>query len=490
MATMTKMKLGFIPANRGMFSERLAARMRTQVIDSLSGLGIDVVVPTTEQTRQGCVESLQEAELCARLFRDQEVSGIVIGAVNFGDEQAAALTVRRAALDVPVLLFGCQEDERLRLGMARRDSFCGLLSIAEALRQVGARYSVGQRPVGFPTDVAFRCDVEWFARVCQVVQGIRRARYGQVGARPDAFWTCRFDEKQLQRLGPTTVTLDLSEVIGGAGKIVDSDPDVGALLADIRDYADTSAIARDSLLKMAKLELFLRRWAKEEQLNAFAIQCWTSIQHNYGVCSCTTMSRLGDAKLPAACEADILGTLSMHAAMLASDQPAALADWNNLHNDDDELVNVWHCGVFPKSFAKERPKLTLHGMMVDSGSVEAKDADGIVNFVVRESPLTLLRITQSAEGSWKAALAEGRIEDNAAQTEGSYGWCRIAHLQSFYRDVLLRHFPHHVAITQANVGDVLWEALGNYLGFEVYHPAQQVPGTYQAALPFAKTGAS
>jgi L-fucose isomerase-like protein len=178
----------------------------------------------------------------------------------------------------------------------------------------------------------------------------------------------------------------------------------------------------------------LRRWAKEQALDAFAIQCWTSIQNNYGVCSCTTMSRLGDARMPAACESDILGTLSMHASMLAADQPAALADWNNLHDADDELVNVWHCGVFPKSFAKTQPKLNVHGMMVDSGSVQAKDADGIVSFVVRESPLTLTRITQSADGEWKAALAEGRVEDNDAATNGSYGWCRISKLQSFYRD--------------------------------------------------------
>ena len=478
------MRLGFIPANRGMFNERLASRMCTQTLENLTAQGIDVVAPSTEQTRLGCVESREEAELCAKLFRDQEVQGIIIGAVNFGDEQAAALTVRRAGLNVPVMIFGCQEDERLRVGMARRDSFCGLLSIGEALRQVGVRYSVGQRPICFPSDAAFKKDVDWFSRVCRVVHGIRNARYGQIGARPDDFWTCRFDEKQLQRLGPTTVTLDLSEVIGGAAKISDGDPEVKALIGDISDYADTSAIAKESLFKMARLELFLRRWAKEEALNAFAIQCWTSIQNNYGVCSCTTMSRLGDAKMPAACESDILGTLSMHANMLAADQPSALADWNNLHNDDDDLVNVWHCGVFPKSFAKEQPKLTVHGMMVDSGSVEAKDADGIVNFVVRESPLTLSRITQSAEGEWKAALAEGRIEDNEAATSGSYGWCRIAGLQAFYRNVLLRHFPHHVAITQSNVGNVLYEAFGNYLGFDVYHPNQTVPGKYQPELPF------
>jgi len=259
---------------------------------------------------------------------------------------------------------------------------------------------------------------------------------------------------------------------------------VKALVKDIRGYANTAAISGEALLRIAKFELFLRRWAQANAVQAFAVQCWTSIQHNYGICSCTTMSRLGDALMPAACEVDILGTLSMHALQLASGQPAALADWNNLHNDDDELVNVWHCGVFPKSFAKQQPKLSPHGIMVSAGVAKAEECMGIVELVAKESPVTLARVTQSAEGGWKAALAHGRFEDNPARTAGSYGWCRIKGLQSFYRDTLLRHFPHHVAVTQAEVGNVLWEAFGNYLDFEVYHPGQTVPGSYQSARPF------
>ena len=61
-------------------------------------------------------------------------------------------------------------------------------------------------------------------------------------------------------------------------------------------------------------------------------------------------------------------------------------------------------------------------------------------------------------------VAQGDIEENKAETFGGYGWCRVKNLQRLYRDVLLRHFPHHVAITQTHVGNVLWEALGNYLG--------------------------
>lgn len=480
-------RLGFVPANRGFFSQELAAKMRLETIAAMKARGVEVVVPDESMTKLGCVQSIPEAAATAALFRRQDVQGIVIGAVNFGDEQAAAWAVKQARLDVPVMIFGCQEEETLRPTTARRDAFCGLLSIGDALRQIGAKYSVASRPIGFPRDEAFGRDVDWFARVCRVVNAVRSARYGQVGARPEAFWTCRYDEKQLQRLGPTTVVLDLSEALAGAERLKHGDPEVAAIVKAIQSYADTSAVAPAAVEKMARFELFLRRWAAEHGLSAMAIQCWTSIQQNFGVCACTSMSRLADAGIPAACEADILGALSMHASMLASGSAAALADWNNLHNDDDGLVNIWHCGVFPRSFAKSQPRLSVHGILVSSGAAPAAQAQGIVELQVKPSPLTLTRVTQDG-GVWKALVEQGRIEENPATTSGSYGWCRIRGLQHLYRNVLLRHFPHHVAITQAEVGNVLWEAFGNYLGMQMYNGAQApagVSGQYTPALPFA-----
>src|SRR5580704_1681174 len=242
-------KLGFIPANRGFFSATLAAKMRRQTIETMEAMGIEVVVPSAEQTKAGCVENRAEAELCAKLFRDADVDGIVIGAVNFGDEQAAAWVVRQAKLDVPIMIFGCQEEETLTMKTPRRDSFCGLLSIGESLRQVGAKYSVAGTPIGFPTDEAFKADLDWFVRVCRVVNGVRTARYGQIGARPEAFWTCRFDEKQLQRLGPTTVVLDLSEVFAACTKMADDDPDVIAIAKSIAGYADVSGVQHASVIR-------------------------------------------------------------------------------------------------------------------------------------------------------------------------------------------------------------------------------------------------
>lgn len=460
-------KLGFIPASRGFFDKALARGMRDDTIAAFAELGVELVYPGTEQTANGCVETRAEAEFAGRLFRDAAVDGIVVGAVNFGDEQGVALTLQAADLGCPVFIFGCQETQALKPGMARRDAFCGLLSIGEALRQLGVAYSVGQRPVGFPSDPRVRRDFARFTSVCRVVSAVKRARYGQVGARPDAFWTCRFDERTLQRLGPTTVTLDLSELIAASEKL-DADTVRQALVdTPLSAYADAGKVPPPAIDRMTRMDLALRRWIETTGVQAVAIQCWTSLQQHYGICACTVMSRLSDEGLPAACEADILGALSMHSAQLASGRPAALADWNNLHNDDDDLVNLWHCGVFPTSFARDGGRMNYHDILVGAGATTEENGYGIVELEMQAMPVTLCRVAQDLDGAWRVFLAEGATEDNPAKTSGSFGWCRIPGLQSLYRDTLLRHYPHHVAFTPGHVADVLAEAYGRYLGMQV-----------------------
>ncbi|MFP4105804.1 MAG: L-fucose/L-arabinose isomerase family protein [Phycisphaerae bacterium] len=475
-----QVKLGFIPANRGFFSDELAAEMRAQTIEAMESAGVDVVVPSPEQTKVGCVETLDEALLTGRMFRQQQVDGVLVSAVNFGDEQGVGITMKESGLDVPVMIFGCQEEEALTPQTQRRDSFCGLLSIGEALRQLNLAYSVPEQPICFPTDESFKGSLERFVAVCRVVAGVRNARYGQVGARPDAFWTCRYSEKALQEVGPTVVSLDLSEAFA-AVRGMDKTPAVKDVIGSMKEGIDCSAVDDDVVEKIAKLEVFLKQFIEENKLDALGIQCWTSIQANLGICSCTSMSRLNDLGYPCACEADIMGTLSMHALQLAGQGPSCLADWNNLHNDDAELVNCWHCGVFPTSWAKGKPKMGCQEII--AGTTGRENAMGVVEFVMKEGPVTLCRATQDNEGFPKVMLAEGTVEDNPATTFGSYGWVRLPGIDRLYRDVLLRHFPHHVAMNRNRVGNVLWESFGNYLGFEVFTP-DNTDGSWDQRLPF------
>ena len=46
--------------------------------------------------------------------------------------------------------------------------------------------------------------------------------------------------------------------------------------------------------------------------------------------------------------------------------------------------------------------------------------------------------------------------------------CHVKNLDGLMHYVAKNGFEHHVAIVQAECADILEEALGNYLGWEVY----------------------
>lgn len=480
---MDKVRVGLIAANRGFFSDELAAKMRGETIKAMEAAGMDVVAPDESMTKIGTVANYTEAMACARLFREKSVQGIIVAAVNFGDEQSVAVAVRETGLDVPVLIYGCQEEEVLTPKTPRRDSFCGLLSIGEALRQIDAKYTVARVPICFPGDASFKEELQRFAAVCRIVTGVRGARYGQVGARPNDFWTCRFDEKALQaKLGVNTVVLDLSEAVAAVNAMDPDSADVRKVVQEIMGTTDVSAAPGDAVNKQARFELFLKRFVADYGLDALAIQCWTSLQANLGMCSCTVMGRLGDMGIPCACESDIMGTLSMHALRLASGAATGLADWNNVHNEDPDLVNLWHCGVFPTSLAATQPKMGVHEIIGDTTGRE--NAWGVCEFKVKEGPITVARVTHDNNANFKALVVPAKIEMTRAETFGAYGWARIDNLTDLYRDVLCRHFPHHTAFTAGDVSEAIWEAFGNYFGFEVFAPKQTVPGMWTQKPPF------
>ena len=85
-------------------------------------------------------------------------------------------------------------------------------------------------------------------RVCRVVNGVRGVRLGAVGARPGAFNTVRYSEKILERHGISVTTVDLSEILGKAGKLSDDDAAVRAKLDEIRGYAPAPGVPAEKLV--------------------------------------------------------------------------------------------------------------------------------------------------------------------------------------------------------------------------------------------------
>ncbi len=462
--------LGVIVGNRGFFPDHLCRTGRNTILTVLEEEGIEAVALEPEDTTFGTVESLTDAEKCAALFakRRDEIDGVLVTLPNFGDERGVANALRWADLNVPVLVHAFPDDPAKMTIDDRRDSFCGKISVCSNLRQYGIKYSLTTHHTVDPSSDGFRADLRSFVSTCRVVRGLRNARIGALGARPAAFNTVRYSEKLLERTGISVETLDLSEAMGRVERLDDEAAAVRAKRQAIEAYAQTQGVPEAALDKMARFGVVVEQWMEENRLQATAIQCWTSMEEFFGVVPCTVMSMLGNRLLPSACETDVTGVVGMLALQLASGDPSAIVDWNNNYGDDPDKGVVFHCSNLPKHFFDERPKMDYQAII--AGTVGRENTYGTVVGRMKSGPFSYCRVsTDDAQGTLSAYVGEGELTDDPVATFGGYGVVRIPDFQRLLQYVCDKGFEHHVAINLSQTAYPLCEALGKYLGWDLYH---------------------
>lgn len=462
--------LGVIVGNRGFFPSHLCKTGRETILKVLEQEGIRAVLLSPEDTEYGSVESLQDAEKCAALFKRHadEIEGVLVTLPNFGDERAVANTLRWSGLNVPVLIHAFPDEAGRMTVQYRRDSFCGKMSVCNNLKQYGIPFSLTTLHTVDPESESFRQDLRRFVSVCRVVKGLRGARVGMLGARPAAFNTVRYSEKLFERAGISVETLDLSEVFGRINRLSDSDPVVKAKREEIQAYVPTNNVPEESLIKMAKLGVVVQRWMEDHRLQATAVQCWTSMEEFFGVVPCTIMSMMSNSLLPSACETDIAGVVGMYAMQLASGKPSALVDWNNNYGDDPNKGVIFHCSNLPKQVFADIPVMDYQEII--AGTVGKENTYGTVVGRIKAEPFTYCRVsTDDARGVITAYTGEGVLTDDPLTTFGGYGVVEIPNFQGLLRYICENGFEHHVAINQSQVADAIAEAFGKYLGWEVYY---------------------
>jgi L-fucose isomerase-like protein len=463
-----KMTMGVIVGNRGFFPDQLAKSGREEMIQALTKAGMDCVVLGPEDSKHGAVETHEEAKRCAGLFQKnrERLDGVIVSLPNFGDERAIADTLRMARLEIPVLVQATPDDAANMTILHRRDSFCGKMSACNNLRQYGIPYSLTRLHTVSPDSEDFQNDLAWFAAVCRVANGMRNLRVGSIGARPTAFNTVRYSEKLLEAHGISTETLDLSEVFGRIAKLKDDHSGVQGKLADIRKYVTTSGVPDAALVKMAKLGYVIDDWMKQTDVKISSVQCWTSMEEYFGVVPCTIMSMMSNNLLPAACEVDVCGTLSMHALALASETPSALLDWNNNYGDDPNKAVCFHCSNLPKHFFQD---VRMDFQEIIAGTVGKENTFGTVVGRVKPGAMSFARFsTDDGEGVIRGYVGQGSFTNDSLKTFGGVGVVEIAELQKLLHYICENGFEHHVAANFSTTAAALHEASVRYLGWQMH----------------------
>ena len=443
---MRKVRIGFVPLHRPPRDEDWAVHLKNRFVKVAADSElIDLVYPDEDLTKWGLVSSDEDADKVIELFKKNDVDGIILGTMTFGDE-IAGFKIAEEFRNIPLMVFGTKEPEPLPGGFRKSDSFCGTLSLTSGLFRRKIPFIFGG--IIFPEEDNFKKTLEDFARTCMIVRRFVGARIGLIGSKPERFEPVVFNEAAMvYRFKHRVLHESLLKIIEEARKIKESDEDLIKILEEIKSTADVSEVPEEALVKMARLEVVLRRLIREKKLSAVAVRCWLEIEQYYGISPCFILGRLTESGMLASCEADVYGALTMliqYSAALESTPPHFI-DWTIKHPEHPDIFLAWHCGNAPPILVHPKSKVRIREHNILYRFVGVEKSYGTGEFRLKPGVVTICRLIER-DGEFKMLITKGEVLDMEMNYRGSGGWVRVRNLNELYETLVKEGFVHHASM--------------------------------------------
>ena len=442
---MEKLKIGFIPAHRELMGEDFAVEMRKFYIKKLSAIKeMELIYPDENLTKKGLVRDFEDSKKVIELFSQNRIDAVILGALNYGDERSA-LTIVENFPGMPVFLFGTAEPDIPKDHFFVSASACGILPISFGLNRRSIKFTYGG--IAKLEDKKFDGKLDSFLRVASAFKEFNNARIGMIGSRQNDFEVCAVDEAlMIARYKQKIIHFNLLDLKYEIDAVSDSNPQVQAIIEDILK-SGSCFIDKKGLYKVAKLEYLLLKYAEEFDLDAFTIQCWTSMQKYMGITPCMTNGRLTRLGFPVACEGDVNNALAMliQKNLTFSKATPMILDILTIHPEKENLILAWHCGNVSvdnkekSETAKIMPQCPwedIFGKEAATASMEFGLKPGIVTF----------NCLVEHNGQFKLSNITGKMVTSTDKIRGAWSWVEMKDRDKFYETLIYEGFTHHNSI--------------------------------------------
>ena len=446
---MDRIKLGFAPTRRSIFSAPDAVKYRGLTGQKLRDMGVEFV-DIDDINEEGLLYDENDRLKISEKFKREKIDGLFLPHCNFGTEYLCA----RLAQDmgVPVLLWGPLDERPEPDGVRLRDTQCGLFATGKILRRYGVpfTYITNCRL----SDPAFERGVRDFLAVCNVVKTFRHMRILQIGPRPYDFTSTMCNEGELlEKFHIELAPIPLPEVTDEMKTAIAQKTEVAETIAYIRAHM-TAKLNDEQLENVAALKVAMERLIRKYGCQAGAIQCWNALQGEIGIMPCAANSLLNEEGIPIVCETDIHGAvtaLMIEAAGMGKNR-SFFADWTIRHPDIPNGELLQHCGPWPISVAKEKPTITFPLAFNYPGAITAEAKHG---------PVTLARF-DGDNGEYSLLLGNAKGVDGPA-CKGTYLWVEVENIKRLEAKVVEGPYIHHCVGIHQDVVPILYEAC-KYIG--------------------------
>jgi len=458
-------RIGFVPSHRSPFNKEWAINIRDKVIKSIEeNIGeVELIYPDKELTDGGLVTFMEDAKKIIKLFKEKDIQGLLIGMMTFGEE-IPNLLIAEAFSDIPIQVFGTKEGPFTEDGNRKSDSFCGTISTAAGLSRRNIKFDFSG--IYFPEEEEFISGVRKFSKTVNAVAGFKGMKIGAIGPRPAPFETCAINEVALiEKFRIKVVPYTLLKLKADMESIGEND--VGEIKNDIEKSFECKLVDSKIISKIAKLEYVLKKYAVEEDLSGFGIQCWTAMQEEIGLSPCVSMGRLTDKGIMCACEVDLHGTITMviqHLLTVGRDVPHFI-DWTIQNQEDENMFLAWHCGNAPISLKCKscKPQINTHSVL--GWQIGYDKSYGTGEFQLKDGLLTINRFGE-AGGKFKMLSTVGEAVPDNRTLRGSWKWVKVKDLKKLYRTIIEEGFVHHASMMYGDLSKEM-NAFCKFAGIDI-----------------------
>ncbi len=456
---MKKIKLGYAPTRRSIFSAPDALKYRDLISDKLTEMDIDFV-DIKDINDEGLLYDDKDVAKIVAKFEAEGVQGLFLPHCNFGTEYLCGRLAKE--LDIPVLLWGPLDERPEPNGVRLRDTQCGLFATGKVLRRfkVPFTYMTNCRL----SDPVFERGLKDFLAVTNVVNTFKNIRILQISTRPFDFWTTMCNEGELlEKFNIQLSPIPMPELIDKVKEVRDT-REVDDVIAYVKENMIIS-IKDDELRSVASLKVGMKFLADKYGCGAVAIQCWNALQSEIGIMPCAANALMNDEGIPVVCETDIHGAITALLVEAAGmeETRSFFADWTIRHPVIENGELLQHCGPWPISVAKEKPEITYPLAFEHPGSITAEAMHG---------EITLCRFDgDNGEYSMLLGNAKGVA---GPKCMGTYVWIEVDNIKRLEEKIVTGPYIHHCVGIHKDVVPVLYEAC-KYIGItpDLYDPIEE-----------------
>lgn len=327
-------KILYIPIGVPTFELVSAKKLFDESVSLLKSICPDTIAPD---------DMLLSVDDMVDFIADKNADMVIIQNSTFANSAYAEKIIE--CFTCPILLWTLREPV-IDGGRLRLNSLTGAFSAGNKMMMNGVHFAY---TFGAPAEV--EAEVKSAVNAAKCFKALSTLHLCQIGETPQGFDFGEGDADELMsNLGIKYSFVKAEELMHNAENV--SDADAQPYLEKAKSRMVGLDDNDEHTLAFAKLYKAYADYVGDNSVGAIASRCWPDFFTKYGTPVCAVLAMLGDDNIPASCEADVLGAVSMFIGQKLTGAPTFFGDPVSLDEGENTLT-FWHCGTAACSLARE-----------------------------------------------------------------------------------------------------------------------------------------